>query len=425
MQNPYVRWAKFILTDDQPNGNNERVPASEFDSLIKSGIHMPIKMAEGRIEEGHEDASPIGVITHLRKIFENGVNRIEGLAALWLNERPGDVSYLKTKIEEGQPVNLSWEMGASERVLAKDGVFDWLGVSLKATTVVDKPAYLGRTQIVAIAAKKTQTQDKWAPAYIKNLPDSSFLYIERGGTKDSEGRTSPELRHFPVKDDKGLYDETKLREVLVEAGKANLPTPILKSIKKTVTALLEKIDAGASLEMISGLAEITVPLENNDMEEETVELELLKNRVTELEGKLTAVTSELESAKAELATAKDAQAALDTEKTALVSELDELRTFKKEIDDKVAEVEKLETIKTKFAEASLNKEEAYFTENKEKLLLLDEASLDFMIQELSAFTKNAEASLIDGKKVPNLQGDTTDTTDIHEIVKALKERKSK
>lgn len=421
MLNPYVRWAKFILTDDQPNGNRERVPFEEFDNLIRSGIHMPIKMAEGRIEDGHEDASPIGVITHLKKIFVDGINRIEGLAALWLNERPGDVSYLKTKIDNGEPVNLSWEMGASEKVLATDGIYDWKGVALKAATVVGIAAYLGRTQITAMAAKK-KTEEKWGQEFIKNLPDSSFLYIERGGSKDLEGRTSPELRHFPVKDDKGLYDESKLREVLVEAGKANLPTPILRSLKQTVTTLLERIAAGASLEEISQVL-AAAPLENIILEEETVELEQLKLRVIELEGKLATAEASLKEKDELLTKANDAKAALDTEKVAMTTELDELRIFKKEIDDKAAKAEKLVAIKAKFAEASLVKDETYFIENLEKLLGLDDATLDFMIQELSAFTQNAEASL-NGKKVPNLHGEAP-VTDIHEIVKALKERKSK
>lgn len=416
VMNPYVRWAKFTLTDDQPNGNRERIPLSEFDNLLKSGVLMPIKMAEGRIEEDHDDASPIGVIAHLQKIVVNGINKIVGLAALWLNERPGDVTYLKSKIDNGEEVNLSWEMGAQDKVLADDGVYDWVGVALKGTTVVGRPAYLGRTQIDAIAAKKkTSAIEKWGEEYIKNLPDSCFLYIERGGEKDSEGRTSHELRHFPIKDNEGLYDEAKLREALVEAGKANIPTPILKSLKKTVTTLLDKIDAGASLEELSGL-DITAPLENINTEEEKVELEQLKQRVAELEAKLAA-------AEAALQEKEQARASLESAKAETETKLAELQKYKDDIDAEVAKVEKLESIKAKFAEASLDKDEKYFADNAEKLLSLDEAALDFMIQELAVFTKNGEASL-KNKKVPNLNGEDT-TVSVHDIVTALKERKSK
>ncbi len=35
-------------------------------------------------------------------------------------------------------------------------------------------------------------------ADVNDLPDSDFAYIEPGGTKDSEGKTTPRsLRHFP------------------------------------------------------------------------------------------------------------------------------------------------------------------------------------------------------------------------------------
>jgi len=414
MLNPYVRWAKFIMTDDQPNGNGERTPVEEFDNLIQSGIHMPIKMAEGKIEDGHENATPIGVITHLKKEFVDGVNKIIGLAAFWLRERPSDISYIKERIDNNEDVNISWELGAQDKVLAQDGVFDWRGLAVQAVTVVDRPAYQGRTRIIAMAAKKTNP--KWGEEYVKNLPDSSFLYIERGGEKDSEGRTSPEKRHFPVKDDKGLYDKSKLEEVLVEAGKSNLPTPILKSLKKTVTTLLERIDSGASLEEIS--KEDIAPLENKNLEEDTVELEELKQEVADLKAKLA-------TAEASLQEKESARASLETEKTSMETELAELRQFKKEIDDEVAKAEKLDGIKAKFAEAKLNKDEAYFTDNSEKLLGLDEAALDFMIQEFSAFS--AQASLDPENKgkveIPNIPGDELSEVNIKEIAKALRERR--
>jgi hypothetical protein len=407
--NPYIRWAKFIMTDDQPNGNGERTPLSEFDNIIQTGINMPIKMAEGKIERGHENASPIGVITHLKKEFVDGINRIVGLAAFWLRERPSDVTFLKDKLENGQDVNLSWELGAQEKVLAEDGVFDWRGVATQAVTVVEKPAYLGRTRIIAMAAKKAQQQEaKWGEDYVKNLPDSNFLYVEN--------RTGQRL--FPVKDDKGLYDEGKLREALQEMGKSNLPTPILRSLKATVTTLLDRIDGGASLEDIS-IGEGAIPLKNKFTEDNTVELEELKQRVAELETKLAAAETSLQERDA-------AFSALKAEKEANDTQLAELKAFKDEVDAEAAKLEKIDGIKAKFAEAKLNKEDSWFTENEDKLLKTDEASLEFMIQELAAFS--AKASLEDGEgketKIPNLNGEPVEYN-VHDIVKALKERKSK
>ena len=39
---------------------------------------------------------------------------------------------------------------------------------------------------------------KWSTAYINDLPDAAFAYIESGGKKDDEGKTTPRsLRHLP------------------------------------------------------------------------------------------------------------------------------------------------------------------------------------------------------------------------------------
>lgn len=407
--NPYVKWAKFILTDDQPNGNNERTPLTEFDNLINSGIHMPIKMAEGRIEEGHNLSSPIGVITHLKKEAVDGINRIVGLAAMWLSERTSDIEHLKARLDRGEDVNLSWELGATDKILADDGIWDWVGLHMKATTVVGNPAYQGRTRIIAMAAKNDD-----------NLPDSAFLFIEEGGEEDSEGRTSPRtLRHFPVKDDKGLYVKSKLETALAEAKTSELPESVLRTVITTASALLDKIEGGASLEEISLVSE-EAPLENNKTEENTVELEQLKNRVAELETQLADALSALKERETTVAS-------LTTEKETIVAELTELREFKSGVDAEIAKAEKMDAIKVKFAEAKLNKEDAYFTDNAEKLLNLDETSLDFMIAELKIFSeKSAQASQEDNQDggIPNFTNSDGEV-DIHALVEALRNRKSK
>jgi chromosome segregation ATPase len=184
-----------------------------------------------------------------------------------------------------------------------------------------------------------------------------------------------------------------------------------------VTTLLGRIEGGASLEEIS--VDGAIPLANNFTEDDTVELDELKKRVAELE-------AELATAKASLQEKEDAKAALETEKAGMETELAELRAFKKEIDDEVAKAEKIDGIKAKFAEAKLEKEDTYFTENSEKLLSLDEAALDFMIQELSAFSAQASQKPDEKEeeiKIPNFKNEGGEL-DIHAIVTALKERKT-
>lgn len=67
----------------------------------------------------------------------------------------------------------------------------------------------------------------WSAAYINNLPDSAFLHIESGGSKDQEGKTTPRsLRHFPVRDADGNADLPHLRNALARIPQSNLPQEV-------------------------------------------------------------------------------------------------------------------------------------------------------------------------------------------------------
>lgn len=155
--NPYVTWAKFILTDDEPNGNKVRIPKEEFSNLIDSGLYMPIKMTLGEVG-GHKASIPIGVITHLQE----NKNRIEGLAALWNSERPEDIGLLKEMYDNDEKLNISWEVAYSATSDSEkyEGVTDLLETVLKAATLVQTPAYEGRTTILALAEMEKKDMDE-------------------------------------------------------------------------------------------------------------------------------------------------------------------------------------------------------------------------------------------------------------------------
>lgn len=146
--NPMIKWAKLIITDDMPNENKQRIPQSEFPNLIRSGTYMPLKMAYSEIKDGHEESYPLGVIAHLK---QSG-NQIVALAALWIRERENDITYLKECIAEKRPVNISWEILHENSNMTEDGIEELIGTSLRAVTVVGKPAYSGRTPILEIAS---------------------------------------------------------------------------------------------------------------------------------------------------------------------------------------------------------------------------------------------------------------------------------
>jgi hypothetical protein len=78
----------------------------------------------------------------------------------------------------------------------------------------------------------------WTAAYINALPDSAFLHIEPGGTKDGDGKTVPRaLRHFPYKDAGGNVDLPHLRNALARIPQSDLPP----NVKDKLTARAQRI----------------------------------------------------------------------------------------------------------------------------------------------------------------------------------------
>lgn len=78
----------------------------------------------------------------------------------------------------------------------------------------------------AVAAAVVAVRDEfavWDTAFINDLPDSAFLFIEDGGEKDADGRTVPRgLRHFPVRDTAGAVDLPHLRNALARIPQSAL-----------------------------------------------------------------------------------------------------------------------------------------------------------------------------------------------------------
>jgi hypothetical protein len=153
--NPLFRWAKFVLTDDLPNGNKKRIPREEFANIIRTGLYTPIKMKLGGISRGHEFSVPLGVITNLAE----EENTVVGLAALWEKEREADVNLIKSMKDNQLPVNISWELYHSDSSLEEDGVEAYRGVVLRAATIVGEPAYKGRTPILKMASLESQIME--------------------------------------------------------------------------------------------------------------------------------------------------------------------------------------------------------------------------------------------------------------------------
>lgn len=287
--NPNVIWLKMVITDDKPNANNMRIPKEEFANVIKTAVYMPLKMAEGQIAEGHERALPLGSIAHL---IDND-DHIVALAALWSKERPEDVKFLKDRYENGQSIDVSWELNYDVTASVKndDGVLNLKNVEMNAVTIVSLPSYTGRTNVTALASQ----------------------------------------------DDN-------------ESGE---------------TEAMDTINREDHDKIVVGL--------NDKIEELSTELDASKIKVEEL------------------STSNEGLASAKTELDELKPKFEKLETFKADADAAKEKQEKLDSIRKKFKEAGLEANDEYFTdERKETLLGMEEAALDFFVQELIAFKAEPE-----------------------------------
>lgn len=365
-KSPAVVWTKFTLTDDMPNANRMRVPSSEFDNLVKTGLYTPIKMAEGSIADGHEGAGPLGVITNL---VSNG-SKIDGLAALWAEERPADVEYIKSLLDKQIPVNVSWEILYGDSSIDDEGILNLHDVKLKAATIVGIPAYKGRTQVTAIASA-----EKWSTAYKDSLPSENFLLITQDGN-----------RHFPFKDDTGIVDPSRFQEILIEVASMELDDDLRATVIKQVQKIKDLVTIGAPVSEIDAERLVMFKAEANT--EDTIVDKELQDALSSLDE--TKAQNELLAS--EISTLKESISAIQAEKEVLASELEDLKVFKQGVEAETEKTAKLASIKKMFTEAGIEKSEDYFISNSEHLLGLDNSSLEFMLQELVAFSASASTA---------------------------------
>lgn len=79
---------------------------------------------------------------------------------------------------------------------------------------------------------------EWDAAYINDLPDSCFAYIEPGGTKDAEGKTVPRSkRHFPIRDAQGNYDAAHIRNAMARASQSPFGDMAMPKIRAAAQAM--------------------------------------------------------------------------------------------------------------------------------------------------------------------------------------------
>jgi len=80
----------------------------------------------------------------------------------------------------------------------------------------------------------------WSTAEVNDLPDSAFLYVAPGGTKDETQRTVPRtLRMFPIYDAQGAVDLPHLRNALARIPQSVLPARLRATLARRARRLLD------------------------------------------------------------------------------------------------------------------------------------------------------------------------------------------
>src|SRR5574337_790479 len=76
------------------------------------------------------------------------------------------------------------------------------------------------------------------------LPDSAFAYIEPGGSRDANGRTTPRsLRHFPI------HDAAHVRNALARASQSPFGKQAMPKIRKAARKFGIDVASKAAFEM--------------------------------------------------------------------------------------------------------------------------------------------------------------------------------
>lgn len=107
---------------------------------------------------------------------------------------------------------------------------------------------MAKSQTTATLAQDyTETRAVWSTAFINDLPDSAFAFIEPGGKKDDDGKTTPRsLRHLPYKDADGKVDAAHVRNALARLPQTQIPEDAKDAARRKLVAAAKSVDVEVS-----------------------------------------------------------------------------------------------------------------------------------------------------------------------------------
>ena len=155
------------------------------------------------------------------------------------DSRPAQRRLLEVKLRQVGPVTVPAYPETSAAARALERIAAKLGHPVEKMVAALRSGEI-RSLVDQHPAGEVEERATWDTAYINDLPDSAFLYIEPGGKKDSDGKTTPRaLRHFPYKDASGAIDLPHLRNALARIPQSNLPADVKDSLTVKATKILD------------------------------------------------------------------------------------------------------------------------------------------------------------------------------------------
>jgi regulator of replication initiation timing len=155
-KHPAQQHLSFIFTDYLPNKNKQGVPRTEAANILATAVNQPVKISYKRKPGGHLGAIPIGPITFVHEAEDH----IEAEAVVWRSQCPDVAAYLEKASAEAGGVQFSWELLYESADIDESGV-SWLkGIVVDGITIVDNPAYAGRTPLLALAEEESYFMDE-------------------------------------------------------------------------------------------------------------------------------------------------------------------------------------------------------------------------------------------------------------------------
>lgn|GEM_PF-3209029 len=131
------------------------------------------------------------------------------------------------------------------------------------------------------------TEAEWDSNYIDNLPDDCFAYIEAGGQKDDQGKTTPRsLRHLPYKNAEGNLDADHVRNGLARLDQTEISADAKKAAMKKLCAAAAELKIESTVCNLDGAAE--------RLQGELIQT---KEKLTQVEGKLAEANGTVEKLK--------------------------------------------------------------------------------------------------------------------------------